>query len=68
MAGMLDGWPSLTLSTTLKGAPLKLRLGGVFVNASCRHDPQFFAAPCCPLGFDLDRSVRASEMVTEAAP
>jgi hypothetical protein len=39
------GWHDLTLQTTLQGAPLKLRLGGVFVDASCRHDPQFFPAP-----------------------
>ena len=34
---------------TLQGAPLKLRLGGVFVNASCRCDSQFFSAPRRPL-------------------
>jgi len=55
-------------SSTLQGAPFKLRLGGVFVNASCRNDSQLFSAPRCPLGFDLDHSVRAGEIVTKAAP
>ena len=32
---MITGtWANLTLETTLQSAPLKLRLGGVFVNAT----------------------------------
>ena len=62
------GWPGLNLLLTLWGAPFKLRLGGAFANASCWYDSQFFSAPCCPLGFDLDDSVCAGEVVTEAAP
>jgi len=62
------GWPSLTVGSTLQGAPLKLRLGGVFANASRWHDPQPLSPPRGPLRFDLDHSVRAYEIVTEAAP
>jgi hypothetical protein len=62
------GWPELSLSTTLQGAPLKLGLGAVFANANRRNDPQFFSAPRGPVGFDLDHSTCACEIVTEAAP
>jgi hypothetical protein len=55
-APLLGGWPNLETQTTLQGAPLKLRLGGVFVNASCRHEPQFFSVPCCPLGVNMGQS------------
>ena len=45
----LGGWPNLSLQTTLQGAPLKLRLGGVFANVSRRNDPQSLSPPRRPL-------------------